>query len=75
MQQCAGEDQPIKLPTWASDIGKDVSVEEVAATDATDAVLATIDSFKSEGGCVLLVYAALLTRGIDQVRSISKTGC
>lgn len=75
LQQCAGEDQPVQMPTWVSDIGKDVSVEEVVATDATDAVLAKIDAFKSKGGCVLLVYAALLTRGVDQVRSTSSTVC
>eukprot|EP01043_Picozoa_sp_COSAG02_P026858 COSAG02_NODE_1559_length_11928_cov_2.712233_3_plen_180_part_00 len=71
LQQCAGEDQPFQLPTWASDVGKDVRVQEVAGplAEAGDAVLAAIDAFKGRGGCVLLVYAALLSRGVDQVNT------
>eukprot|EP01046_Picozoa_sp_COSAG06_P013697 COSAG06_NODE_833_length_12029_cov_38.339868_14_plen_61_part_00 len=30
-------------------------------------MLARIAAFKGRGGCVLLVYAALLSRGVDQV--------
>ena len=68
LQQCAGEGQPIQLPAWASDVGKDVCVVEVASSEAISTVLAAIDAFKGRGGCVLLVYAVLLTRGVDQVK-------
>jgi hypothetical protein len=69
LQQCAGVGRPVQLPAWGSDVGKAVRVEEVGSAEAGSAVLAAIDAFKGRGGCVLLVYAALLTRGVDQVKT------
>ena len=36
-------------------------------------MLARIEAFKGRGGCVLLVYAALLSRGVDQVTPQNKS--
>ena len=69
LQQCAGEGEPLRLPAWADAPGKAVTVDEVAAAEAEAALLARLDAFKAPGGCVLLVYAALLCRGADKVRT------
>eukprot|EP00051_Salpingoeca_urceolata_P002406 m.49932 g.49932 ORF g.49932 m.49932 type:complete len:519 (+) comp12112_c0_seq1:50-1606(+) len=64
------ESSPVKLATWAGDTrGTDVAVQDVQdPTQLTDKLSDMLPALKGAGGVVLLVYSAVLTRGVDLVR-------
>ncbi len=64
-----GESGPIRACTWEAKVGEGVSVAELKSLDdARDFMRKNVAAYKAKGGCVLLVYSAMLTRGVGQVR-------
>ena len=70
--RCATAGQ-ITLARWAESPGGDVVGEEPFVADGPAAVAArllpVLPSWKQRGGCCLLCYSAVLTRGIDKVKT------
>jgi len=65
-----GQSSPAKICTWGSKgVGKDVEVTETKTEkDLYEVVMKNIKQFQDPGGCVLLVYSATLTRGVEQIK-------
>lgn len=60
---------PVRICLWATELGGEVSVNEMPAKEAGSFVSEHIVDFAKEGGCVLLVYSLVLTRGEDAVKA------
>ena len=70
LTQAAGDGAAVlQLPAWSGEVGQGVLIDEAPVADAAAAILSRVELFKARGGCVLLVYAALLCRGVDQVKA------
>ncbi|GAB5353064.1 hypothetical protein AAMO2058_000006300 [Amorphochlora amoebiformis] len=69
LSQGSKNGSPIRICTWAGKIGQEVKVTEAKSVEeARKAVGENIKLFQAEGGCVLLVYSAALTRGVDKIK-------
>ena len=74
LTQCTDE-QPTVVASWAGQVGQAVTVTEIASTsDVVAAVSVALEAFVGPGGCCLLVYSLLLSRGVAAVRADAAAG-
>jgi hypothetical protein len=66
---CAGAGGEVQLAAWVGPVGKAVTTSALPAAEVAAAVEEQIESFKDRGGCLLLVYSAVLSRGEAAVRA------
>eukprot|EP01061_Rhynchopus_euleeides_P047041 TRINITY_DN9229_c0_g2_i2.p1 TRINITY_DN9229_c0_g2~~TRINITY_DN9229_c0_g2_i2.p1 ORF type:complete len:547 (+),score=194.08 TRINITY_DN9229_c0_g2_i2:178-1641(+) len=62
-------DHQIVICEWADSQKSQITSETTTRAHVYDMVKARYNSFKSEGGLVLLTYSCVLTRGVDAVRA------
>ena len=56
-----------RIARWAGAVGEAIDVEEVALQNVDSDVEAALPDLLAPGGCLLLVYALVCTRGADRV--------
>ena len=69
--RCA-TDGKVVLASWAGEVGGELREDVVEGTDVSSvalALMAVVASLMGRGGCCLLCYSCVLTRGVDTVRS------
>lgn len=59
----------VRVCRWLADVGAEVSIKEMPAESAGLFVAEHIADFANAGGCVLLVYSLVLTRGEDLIKA------
>merc|ERR1719386_154025 len=60
---------PVRICRWKGEVGGEVSVNEMASESAGSFLSEHIADFANAGGCVLLIYSLVLTRGEDLIKA------
>lgn len=60
--------QPVQMAKWEDQIGMAVKFESLSSDQVEKYVLENMGELRAPGGLILIIYSALHTRGLDQVR-------
>lgn len=62
------QNENITVVEWQTDLNGDINIKEINDNDIINYVNTNINVFKARGGLLVLLYSAILTKGIQNIR-------